>query len=55
MEYLSTYMVHPVLPDVYMSVVGLDSVSFFIHLVICRSLSTPTVCVNFWGVDAYSI
>ena len=44
--------VHPVLPGVYTSVVGLHIVSLLISLVI-KVLVLPQFCINFWGVDAY--
>ena len=42
-------MVHLVLPEIYMPVVGLDSVSLFVCLFICRSLYIPTVLCKLGG------
>ena len=47
-------VIHPVLPEAYTSVAGLDSVYLFIYL-FNRSLCTPTVLCKLCGVDTYNI
>ena len=48
-------MVHPVLTEVYISVVGLHSVSLLICLFICIGVSTPTVLCELLGGGCYGL
>ena len=58
-QYLRAFHdVHPVLPEVYTSVVGLHSVSLLISLFICIVVRIPTVLCKLlggWCMQCYSI
>ena len=51
-------VIHPVLPEVYTSVAGLDILIYvviylFVYLVDVYAL--PQFCVHFWGMDVYCL